>query len=80
MARQAAPPSELVFGTSGTYGELAKKIPRTVSRVAETASYNNKGQFLYKEISIPPYTYFFSSVEIVPEEMTCLIKIRLKNT
>jgi len=74
------PPSELTFGTNGTYAELKNKVPPARRKIAETAAYDMQGRFLYRQITIPPFTYYFASLEAWPEERACLIAVRLANS
>lgn len=73
-------PSALLLGTNGTYEELKKALSARSATPIETASYTNKGDFLFKEISGNGLTYCFTSPDIVAEQTPCLVKIKLGRT
>lgn len=72
------PPPAMALGTDGTYRQLAETIPRARMKIAETATYNNKGHFLFKHIVLPPFDFHFPTPDIPPKERTCLIAARLQ--
>lgn len=72
-----APPL-MTMGTCGTYHALTQVISSERQRIAETATYNSKGHFLFKHIILPPFDFHFSTPDISPEERTCLITARLQ--
>jgi hypothetical protein len=78
IAVVTTPPSELVSGTDGTYSELKGRIPQSRSKIAETGAYDLKGRFLYKQINVPPFTWYFVSPNAEAEEITVLVAVRLE--
>lgn len=69
-------PVELTNGTSGFYSQLVAKIPPGDRSFSERAIYSNKGEFLYKLVSLGRLNYFFYNYDDV-DEMVFLIEISL---
>ncbi len=76
-ALDANAPTQLLSGTKGTYAELKAKIPSSEIKGAESAKYSNKGAFLYKQIRIGRFEYYFAGNDIVPDEKVFMIGVAL---
>jgi hypothetical protein len=71
-------PRQLLQGTKGTYAELKAKIPASEAKGSESAKYSNKGAFLYKQIRIGRFEYYFIGNEIAPDEKVFMIGVALQ--
>ncbi|MEQ2005992.1 MAG: hypothetical protein ABMA26_04270 [Limisphaerales bacterium] len=71
------PPDALLFGTTGTYGELERQIAARERKISERATYSNTGVFVHKIIEIGHFTFCFLEPKIRTEEQVYAIKLRL---
>jgi hypothetical protein len=79
VEQKGVPPSELLFGTRGTYGEFLKNNEfNRVRRGLVTATYSGKnGKFIHKALSNGTVTYFFIDQHIHNDETPYAIEVRI---
>ncbi|MBS0261187.1 MAG: hypothetical protein JSS02_04465 [Planctomycetes bacterium] len=74
----AIPPTELLLGTTGTYGALTREIGARHIPKMEHASYDGTtGEFVQKIISTRPFSYCFLDSSMNESELPYAIEVAL---